>query len=299
MTTLKILALCSAIGAAGLSGCHSNSNDSSSPAQPNTPNGQVTLSGTAATGAALKDATITANCKNNTGFNQPVKTDNNGKWSGQVAAASLPCALQAKTADIALHSYATAAGNINITPFTDLTLALATRQKPADWFKNYQALLETQLKTAINQLRDQLASKNYKLPEEFNLFSTSFNVGDAFDKVLDAFNAALAASTTNIKNYNSLLEQVLTSGSVNSIPAALAVTNPGSPTTQTCAGKKLPVTTLSSIADYTGNYQDKGKTVFSLNTQAASLSANGITATISEVCGPNVQNNGTKSCTFD
>lgn len=288
-TMLKTLALCTAISSIGLSACHNDHDDSTSNNNSGNNNGMVTLSGTAATGAALKNASVTASCNNNTGFSQPVSTDANGQWSGQVIAANLPCALQAKTPDLALHSYAVAAGNVNITPLTDLGIAKISRKQPTDWFKQYQILLESQLKTAMDELSQQLASKNYVLPAQFNLLTTSFKVGDAFDKVLDVFAAAINASS--LKTYNALLDQVVTSGSVSSIPMAIPVTPPN--TIQSCASRKLPVTTLSTITDYSGEYKDKGLTVFNLDTATGKIIPGSSTAMIKEVCGPNVQNNGT------
>ena len=288
-TMLKTLALCTAISSIGLSACHNDHDDSTPNNNSGNNNGMVTLSGTAATGAALKNASVTASCNNNTGFSQPVSTDANGQWSGQVIAANLPCALQAKTPDLALHSYAVAAGNVNITPLTDLGIAKISRKQPTDWFKQYQILLESQLKTAMDELSQQLASKNYVLPAQFNLLTTSFKVGDAFDKVLDVFAAAINASS--LKTYNALLDQVVISGSVSSIPMAIPVIPPN--TIQSCASRKLPVTTLSTITDYSGEYKDKGLTVFNLDTATGKIIAGSNTAMIKEVCGPNVQNNGT------
>ena len=288
-TLLKALALCTAISGIGLSACHSDHDDSTSNNNSGNNNGMATLSGTAATGAALKNASVTASCNNNTGFSQPVSTDANGQWSGQVIAANLPCALQAKTPDLALHSYAVAAGNVNITPLTDLGIAKISRKQPTDWFKQYQVLLESQLKTTLDELSQQLASKNYVLPAQFNLLTTSFKVGDAFDKVLDVFAAAINASS--LKTYNALLDQVVTSGSISSIPMAIPVTPPN--TIQSCASRKLPVDSLSSITDYSGEYKDKGLTVFNLDTATGKIIAGGSAAIIKEVCGPNIQNNGT------
>lgn len=282
---LKTLAICTAISTVGLTACH---NDHDSVPTTNNTNGMVTLSGTAATGAALKNASVTASCKNNSGFSTPVSTNDKGQWTGQVLATNLPCALQAKTADLALHSYATAAGNVNITPLTDLSIAMISRKNPADWFKQYQVLLESQLKAATDEIAKQLASKNYVLPEEFNLFNSTFAIGDAFDKMLDALMAAITSSS--LKNYNALLNQVVATGSTASIPAAMP-TPPNN--TRSCASRKLPVTTLNSITDYSGVYKNKGTTVFNLDTATAQIIASGNTAMVTEVCGPNVLNNGT------
>lgn len=65
------------------------------------------------------------------------------------------------------------------------------------------------------------------------------------------------------------------------------------PTIATCASKNLPVATLSSLADYNGDYKDAGTIVFNLNTSTAKASVKGTEANIKEVCGPNNQSNGT------
>lgn len=300
---LKTIVLCLGVGTLGLSGCnndnnHETSNTNTPPSTTQPIPAMVTLSGTAAVGAALADASVTAKCNNGSGFSQPVSTDANGKWSGQVLGNSFPCTLQAQGKTLALHSYATAPGTVNITPLTDLSIALASRQLPAEWFKTYQALTEASVKAAVSELRQQLASKNYNLATNFDLFSSNFAIGDAFDQLLDLLNASLQANTASIKDYNSLLTQVAANGSASTLPAA-AVTP--SPNATTCASKKLPTTSLSSIGDYAGDYtsnyadnsQNKTATIFSLNTQTASLVANGVNASIKEVCGPNVQSNGT------
>lgn len=288
-TSLKTLVICLGLGTLGLSACNNDNNQTS--AKPS----HITLSGTAATGAALNNASVTASCQGGSGFNQPVSTDRNGKWSGQVLANSLPCALQAKTANATLHSYAITSGNVNITPLTDLAIALASRKHPAEWFKSNQAITDSSINAAINELNQQLTGKNYSLPANFHLFNTVFNVGDAFDQLLDVFQASLTASSASIKDYNALLELFATSGNAALLPVAAPVLPPN---VQTCASKNLPTATLSAIHDYAGDYQDKstpstGATIFSLNTQTGSLTANGINATIMQVCGPNVQNNGT------
>lgn len=292
---LKTMVICLGVGTLGLSGCnndnhHETSNTNTPPSTTQPIPAMVTLSGTAAVGAALADATVTAKCNNGSGFSQPVSTDANGKWSGQVLGNSFPCTLQAQGKTLALHSYATAPGTVNITPLTDLSIALASRQLPTEWFKTYQTLTETSVKAAVSELRQQLASKNYNLAADFDLFSSNFAIGDAFDQLLDLLDASLQANTASIKDYNSLLKLVATNGSAAMLPAAPVTP---APATTTCASKNLPITSLSSIGDYAGGYQDKTVTVFSLNTQTASLVANGVTASIKEVCGPNVQSNGT------
>ena len=52
------------------------------------------LDGTAAVGAPLAGATVTAVCADGSGFTAAVATGAQGTWSGSVGANALPCALQ-------------------------------------------------------------------------------------------------------------------------------------------------------------------------------------------------------------
>ena len=273
-----------------LTACHDD-DDQHSNTSPTPTTTYSNLAGTAAVGAAIKNASVTASCKDGTGFKNEVKTNEQGEWSGQVDSTKLPCALEVKASDTqTLHGYAAKAGNVNITPFTDLALALASSQTPSDWFKTYQPILETTLKTAVDNLTKQLKADGYVLPENFDLLITKFAIDDAFDKALDAFAASLAANQATIKDYAALIEKVK-AGDVAAVPDFVPVTP--APVTETCASKKLPVGKLSDLMSYSGDYSDKGTVVLNLNAATGKVIAKGTTATIAEVCGANVQNNGT------
>ena len=206
-----------------LTACHDD-DDQHSNTSPTPTTTYSNLAGTAAVGAAIKNASVTASCKDGTGFKNEVKTNEQGEWSGQVDSTKLPCALEVKASDTqTLHGYATKAGNVNITPFTDLALALASSQTPSDWFKTYQPILETTLKTAVDNLTKQLRADGYVLPENFDLLTTKFAIDDAFDKALDAFAASLAANQATIKDYAALIEKVK-AGDVAAVPDVVATT---------------------------------------------------------------------------
>lgn len=273
-----------------LTACHDD-DDQHSNTSPTPTTTYSNLAGTAAVGAAIKNASVTASCKDGTGFKNEVKTNEQGEWSGQVDSTKLPCALEVKASDTqTLHGYAAKAGNVNITPFTDLALALASSQTPCDWFKTYQPILETTLKTAVDNLTKQLKADGYVLPENFDLLTTKFAIDDAFDKALDAFAASLAANQATIKDYAALIEKVK-AGDVAAVPDFVPVTP--APVTETCASKKLPVGKLSDLTSYSGDYSDKGTVVLNLDAATGKVIAKGTTATIAEVCGANVQQNGT------
>ena len=168
---------------------------------------------------------MTASCKNGTGFKDVVITDEKGIWSGKVDETKLPCALQVENGTQPYHSYANAAGNVNITPFTDISIALATGQPPSDWYKHFTNLNETQLEQAQKSLNEELLKKGYAVPENFDLFKTNFQIGDMFDLILDKFKAASdkAIQSGSLKDYNALIN-LIKSGGLQYIPVFLQTT---------------------------------------------------------------------------
>lgn len=216
------------ICALALSGCDSSSN--SAPEQPNgnnpTPeapaNTTATLSGTAAVGAAIVDGTVTARCADGSGFTQAITTDADGRWSGNISPTALPCALQVSggTPPVTLHSYASSAGTINITPLTDLAMAMATSQSPADWFNNFDGSV-VDIDTATTELLDSLATKGFTIPPQGNPFTTPFTAnGTQWDGLLDDLGESIT-NDPSIADHNALVTLVK-DGNLNSLPAAPA-----------------------------------------------------------------------------
>lgn len=236
----RFLVVCCTLGVLALSGCNDDNNTSNSK-QPNPSPAPIVkyadLTGTAAIGEAIKDANVTASCKDGTGFKQAVKTAENGTWSGQVDETKFPCALQVKSGEQSYHSYATKAGNVNITPFTDLAIALATTQTPETWFKTTSPVItETQLKKAVTDLTTQLKANGYSFPAEFDLLASKFEIGDTFDKALDTFGDALAQNSHTIKNHAALVD-LIKGGNIAQISNVIN-SNPNP--TSSCAGNTNP-----------------------------------------------------------
>ncbi|MFM0198507.1 carboxypeptidase regulatory-like domain-containing protein [Paraburkholderia fungorum] len=76
------------------------------------------VSGTAAVGAALANASITLTCKNGSGS---ATADSNGAYSATFAFDG-PCTITANGGAITIHSFAAGAGTFNVTPLTELLL---------------------------------------------------------------------------------------------------------------------------------------------------------------------------------
>lgn len=234
MRCFSLFTLCAA---AALAAC---GNDDSEPAPaPAT----VSLSGTAAIGTPLVGATVSAHCAGSTPV-APAATDAGGQWTLTLAsAAELPCALQVSggsVGDVAntqlLHSYATVAGVVNLTPITDLAVALAAAAVPADWFGALDGTHPPALGAALDEARTQVlaavAEAGYTLPEGsgFDPFGAAFeaSAGDPYDALLDAFAQGVAASGTS---YSQLLNDVLAAASAGhgiSVPS-VGIDVPGTP----------------------------------------------------------------------
>lgn len=196
--------------------------ESSSDASSSMPAATVVLSGRVAIGAAIPNATVVARCADGSGFIAPVVTDINGGYQGTIpATASLPCALQARGGqpEVVLHSYATSAGNVNITVLTDLILAGASGQSPAAWFdsSDWQSVGEM-LEATQNELARQLAQSGYTLDSEtFSPFTVSFVIGDAHDQIMDRLQEAIAADG-DLDSYEDLIEQIKSGEGLGVIP---------------------------------------------------------------------------------
>ena len=84
----------------------------------------ATVSGTAAVGAALANASITLTCKNGSGS---ATANASGAYSATFKFDG-PCAITASSGSISLHSFAAGAGTYNVTPLTELLLSYLAGQ---------------------------------------------------------------------------------------------------------------------------------------------------------------------------
>lgn len=185
------------------------------------------LSGTAAVGAAIVGGTVTAKCADGNTFTQTVTTDASGNWSGTLASASMPCALQVTggTPPDTLYSYASSTGTINITPLTDLALAQATGTLPTTWFASFDGstpLDPTVLSDAMDDVTNALQTAGFDVPAG-NPFTTPFAAdGTGWDGLLDDLGDAIDEDVNLNGDYNALLTQVSEGNLGSSLPDAPA-----------------------------------------------------------------------------
>ena len=181
-----------------------------------------TISGTAAIGAPVVDGTVTARCADGSGFTQAIKTEADGSWSGEIDSDALPCALQVSggTPPVTLHSFAAAPGTVNITPLTDLVLALATTQSPQDWFDGFDGS-SVDIGTASGTLLDTFANRGFTIPQTGNPFTTPFTTnGSGWDGLLDDIGQAVA-DDPGLADHAALVALVK-DGNLSNLPTAPA-----------------------------------------------------------------------------
>lgn len=153
----------------------------------------------------------------------------------------MPCAIQVTggTPNVTLHSYATQAGVVNVTPLTDLALALATSSVPSDWFNG--ATPTATLALGVSGLEQALKDANFTLPSgSFDPFTTAFDATAAneWDKLLEQLKDAIAADPS-IADHAALIT-LIKDGNLAALPASVSGSVTGTPATVPAAmvGKK-------------------------------------------------------------
>jgi hypothetical protein len=155
-----------------------------------------TISGLAATGGALANATVTAKCA--AGPSVAGVTGADGTFSLALAGGQIPpCLLQVSSGAVILHGFAAEAGHINVTPLSDLVIGKALGSDAAAAFAGFDAGKGAAINAGL------AAAKAYVIAEvtplagkapSGDLLTGVFAIGDADDKVLDNLAAALAAA---------------------------------------------------------------------------------------------------------
>ncbi|MES2941323.1 MAG: lipase family protein [Pseudomonadota bacterium] len=188
------------------------------------------ITGLAATGAALANASITARCVSG----DPItgRTNADGSFALEIRSPqTAPCLVQVSNGSVTLYSYASASGRINVTPLTDLVVARALGSDPAAAFASFDVAKAATLRLGLDSAKayvKALVIGQVGSAPAGDPISGIFAIGDATDKVLDAVGQSLTAGG---KTFADLRNSVLPSG----IAAATAARGKliGTPTTVT------------------------------------------------------------------
>lgn len=209
-----------------LTACGSDSSSGSSGTTAPTPN----VTGTAATGAPVIGASVTAKCQNSTTVSGT--TIAGGAFSLTVPTADFPCALQISGGNLpagtpALYSFATGSGNFNVTPLSDLALAVQVNTLAgltlSQWFASpsNMSAIASALATASDALRTALSTAGYIIPAAWGAgstapFTATFTANptsDPFDQLLEALADAIADSGT-LTDYAALRDALVAGGTL-------------------------------------------------------------------------------------
>ncbi|MCC4307543.1 hypothetical protein LL252_03070 [Alcanivorax marinus] len=251
LSTFRLLPLTGLFGTVLLvAACGGDSNDN----DPATGGGgggpeATSLSGSVAVGAPVNGATVQVTCRSGNGV-ASVTSAVNGGYTAQIPNADFPCILRVTGGDLpagvaALHSFAPSASQatVNVTPLTDLALALAVTVQDgrglAAWFQdpdNWDAV-SGGLSTAAGSLRTRLDDAGYSLPSSwpgsqlmapfFLAFTPSATpAADTLDRLLEDLQAAIDAAASD---YQTVLANI-TGGGAFPDPVEPDPTDPTDPT---------------------------------------------------------------------
>ena len=186
--------------AAMLAACGGGGSSSS----PDPVSATLTLSGTAATGAALANRPVQAKCASGTGdVAATATTEADGKYTVPISGGALPCVLRVTAADgSVLHSLASGTGAsaaAHITPVSELVLAHLVGGPAAGAYGSFDAasITDTKVQAALRAVGDTLKAAGVDMTAIGNLLTAPLvaahgsTAGNDFDKALDALKKKL------------------------------------------------------------------------------------------------------------
>ncbi len=182
------------------------------------PSTQLSISGGAATGAAISGGTVDVTCQVGTGT---ATTNADGTYSVSVSGGQQPCILRATdpVTKLQLHSILEAgATTANITPITDLVVANTLGTDPATAYSNFstsaqQQITASNISAAVTKVQAATAALGSSAdmsgidPMKGSMQAATANsAGDATDKKIDALMAALAAADKKIADLSAVIK---------------------------------------------------------------------------------------------
>ena len=183
--------------------------DSTDPVPP-PPTTPPTLTGTAATGAAIAGAALDIRCN---GGSTTATTGTDGSYSVSLTAGALPCVLRVTAGDgTVLHSLAAGTGSAaraNITPVSELVMASLSGGTPSSYFDAFDAtaagaLTAAKADAAVAAVVTTLKAGGVDLTDTGNVLTATLvaangsTAGNAFDQVLDALKTKLTTNNPGI-----------------------------------------------------------------------------------------------------
>jgi hypothetical protein len=213
----KNLVFASVLVATLLSACGGGGGGTAS-VTPSSGSPSLSISGVAATGAAISGGEVDATCQAGTGT---AATNADGTYTVSVSGGQQPCILRATDpiTQQQLHSFVeSGATTANITPITDLVVANTLGTDPATAFGNFtpsvqQQITASNITAAVTKVQAATAALGASAdmsgidPMKGTLQAATANTaGDATDKKIDALMAALAAADKKIADLSAVIK---------------------------------------------------------------------------------------------
>jgi hypothetical protein len=209
----------------------------------------LTVSGTAATGAAIAGGAIDVKCATGSATGT---TQADGSYTISVASGTWPCVIRVTAAGGApLHSMAVGSGvaaTANITPLSQLFFASLFSADPADAYARFnEAFVATITSAAVASAQAQVVALLRLAGVDFSALGDLLSAplkagtpgapGDAYDQALDTLATTLASSGNTLATVTTAVINASTSASPNpvaTLPAELLLR----PATPTCAAMR-------------------------------------------------------------
>jgi hypothetical protein len=160
------------------------------------------VQGFAATGAAIAGGAVFLKCVSGAVLTTSTAAD--GTFTLSPNAAQLPCVLQVTSGPTTLYSFVDGFGRVNVTQLTDLVLARAAGDTPANVYAGFSTALATAVRAGLAGAKAYVSAQINGLdlnPVNIDPLTGTFVVGDTHDVILDQIQAALV---TNAKSLDDL-----------------------------------------------------------------------------------------------
>jgi hypothetical protein len=221
-----------------------------------------TVTGTAATGAAISGGAVTAVCSGGVGSAQ---TATDGTFTLTISAGgTTPCLLKVVSGSTTLYSAAYSGQAIaNITPITNMIVANALSEDPAVSFSSAASggvpatLTAANINSAVLVVKAALTSAGVSLPDNIDPLSSSFTAangsksGDSLDLAIDAAMSAFTAAGVTVNQVSLALKTANVTTAATKIqtaaPSGTTISYTGLTSATTCNGSCI---SLSAPSDY-------------------------------------------------
>jgi hypothetical protein len=248
--------------------------DSGSPSAAPPPPSALSVSGTAASGAAIAAGTVEVKCATGTGS---VSTGADGTYHVDITGGALPCALRVTSGTTVLHSIVAAGGTTavaNLTPLTELLSANVAGAMPDTLFTSFDTAAQGRvtstaaaqaLSTVLAGLQGTVDLTGIDPIGGALLAAHGTAAGDAHDKLLDQLAAALVTSHVTLGALSAAL--------ANATPDTPPVLHALAPAATSCAALRSGAYLNFSAAD---TIHDPDFASYHLSIDAATLAVSDI-----------------------